>query len=291
MSLVFTVEHPAAEHFVAPEAAERIDQFRSTLLRDPRIHRVTSYVEYLKLVHREFFNGDPARYRIVDSAEAAAQLLLLNGDTRLDEYLDPAQRQVRVVARTTEHDTMELAHMFASYEAELERLFPAAANYRVVATGGSRIHAEATKTLIESQFRSLTVGGGVILLMVLLLFGSVRIGLLAIPGNLIPVTAALGLLGWFGIRLDAATVMIAVVALGIAVDDTIHFLERYVEIRKRGETAEAAVDAALRNEGPAIVGTSVAVGAGMFVTFASNCGSASRSWATGSSAPTSTSRI
>ncbi|MBW2527190.1 MAG: MMPL family transporter [Deltaproteobacteria bacterium] len=272
VSLVFTVEHGEQDHFVSPGATGRIEQFRADLLDDPRVERASSYAEYLKLMHREFFNGDPARYRIPDSAEAAAQLLLLNGDTRLEEYLDPEQRRVRVVARTVEHDTMELAHLFARYQAELEELFPASAGYRVVATGGARIHAEATKTLIESQIRSLTVGGGVILLMVLLVFGSLRLGLLAIPGNLIPVTAALGLLGWFGIRLDAATVMIAVVALGIAVDDTIHFLKRYAELRKGGASADAAIDRALRNKGPAIVGTSVAVGAGMFVTFASNFG-------------------
>lgn len=268
--LVFTVEHADLGHFADPEVARRIARFRASLLEDPRIRRVTSYAEYLKLMHREFFNGEPKRYRIPDTPEAVAQLLLLNGDARLDEYLDPEQRRVRVVARTVEHDTMELAELFARYETELGQLFPATGGYQVVATGGSRVHAEATKTLIQSQTRSLTVGGGIILLMVLLVFGSLRIGLLAIPGNLIPVTAALGMLGWLGIRLDAATVMIAVVALGIAVDDTIHFLKRYVERRSAGAAVEVAVESAFRSKGAAIVGTSMVVGAGMFVTFASN---------------------
>ena len=70
---------------------------------------------------------------------------------------------------------------------------------------------------------------------IFLVFRSARFGLLAIVPNLFPVVAVLGVMGWLGISLNVATIMVASVALGIVDDDTIHFINRY-----RRETAAGA---------------------------------------------------
>ena len=83
------------------------------------------------------------------------------------------------------------------------------------------------KRLAESQVRSFTFAFIAIIAILFLTFWSVRFGALSIMPNLIPIVLIMGLLGWSRIALNNTTVMVASIALGIAVDDTVHFISRF----------------------------------------------------------------
>ena len=92
---------------------------------------------------------------------------------------------------------------------------------------------------------------------IFLVFRSARFGVLAIVANALPVAAVLGLMGWIGISLNVATVMVASVALGIVDDDTIHFIGRFRREAAAGATSEEAIEMATVHEGRASLTTAV----------------------------------
>ena len=111
--------------------------------------------------------------------------------------------------------------------------------------------------LLSSQIRSFSIAAIGIFIMMCLLLRSVRVGLLSMIPNLLPILVTMGVMGWTGIRLDTATIMITSVALGIAVDDTIHFLARFkMELENCGDYDEA-IHRTIRSVGRAIVFTSI----------------------------------
>ena len=92
---------------------------------------------------------------------------------------------------------------------------------------------------------------------IFVVFRSARFGLLAIVANALPVCAVLGIMGWLGISLNVATVMVASVALGIVDDDTIHFIGRFRRETAAGAGTVEAIEAATMHEGRASLTTAI----------------------------------
>jgi predicted RND superfamily exporter protein len=113
--------------------------------------------------------------------------------------------------------------------------------------------------IIRSQITSFSISFLIIFFIMGLQLWSVRYGLIAIAPNIVPVAMTMGIMGLVGINLDIATVMIASIATGIAVDDTIHFLNRFKYEVKGGATREEAITTTLRTTGKAAVITSVTI--------------------------------
>ena len=139
-----------------------------------------------------------------------------------------------------------------------------------LSTGGSKVFSTSVNRLAYTLVDSFILAFLVIFALLFVLFRSVRTGLVSIPVNLLPVLANLGLMGWLSIRLDAATVMISSVCIGIAVDDTVHFLQ-YLRgrLREHGDL-ELGVRETLSFKGSAVVGTTVVISAGFAVVLFSN---------------------
>lgn len=132
-------------------------------------------------------------------------------------------------------------------------------------TGVVPLLNDAQASLVQTQVRSFSLAAGVVLVMIGLLFRSARAALAAVVPNLLPVGMAMAVMVVGGIALNAATVMIASVAIGIAADDTIHFLSRYrLEMSARSD-APSAASATLAGVGREIVFTSIVAAAGFAV--------------------------
>jgi predicted RND superfamily exporter protein len=110
-----------------------------------------------------------------------------------------------------------------------------------------------------------------VFVVIFVIFRSASFGLLGIIANALPVCAVLGLMGWFGISLNVATVMVASVALGIVDDDTIHFISRFRREVDHGASAPEAIETATMHEGRASLTTaainSLAYGIMMFSAY------------------------
>lgn len=94
----------------------------------------------------------------------------------------------------------------------------------VSVTGDLAVIAHQTSELITDQIRSMFLAAALITLLMMIQMGSFVLGLICLIPNIPPVAAVFGIMGWFGISLDSVTVFAATVAIGLAVDNTIHFL-------------------------------------------------------------------
>jgi predicted RND superfamily exporter protein len=124
---------------------------------------------------------------------------------------------------------------------------------------------DAQKALVRTQIDTFLLAGLVIMAVIGLLFRSWRVMLVVVPPNLTPIMGTFALMGLAGIPLDAATVMIASIAIGIAVDNAIHFLSRYRHTIRQTDSPPEAAGAAYAKMGRAAVFTSVAAAAGFAV--------------------------
>src|SRR6266566_4220968 len=121
--------------------------------------------------------------------------------------------------------------------------------------------------IVAGQIKSLTLALGIIFLVMTAMFLSAKIGFFAILPNVVPIVIFFGVMGWLGIYLNLGTSLIAAIALGIAVDSTIHYMAR-LNLELRGETDQtAALVRTLRTVGVPIVYTTIALFFG-FLTFA-----------------------
>ena len=109
-----------------------------------------------------------------------------------------------------------------------------------------------------------------ITLMMVMLVGGLRMGLISMVPNLAPVIFVMGLMHWIALPLDTYTMMIGTIALGLAVDDTVHFLNSFRRYFSMGQPAKEAIRSTLRTSGRAMLITTVVLALGFFMfTFAS----------------------
>ena len=113
-----------------------------------------------------------------------------------------------------------------------------------------------------TQLRSFPVAFAIVFVLVSVFLRSWKLGLAAMIPTLLPVVVILGLMGWAGLTLDVARAMIAAVVIGIGVDDAVHILAQYKTRRDAGQDPRAAMQAALRHTGRAVVTTSAALALG-----------------------------
>jgi len=124
-------------------------------------------------------------------------------------------------------------------------------------TGSGRMFAALDHYIVVSQLSSFGMAFLTVFGVIFIVFRSARYGMLAIVANALPVCAVLGLMGWLGISLNVATVMVASVALGVVDDDTIHFIGRFRRELAAGTATKAAIEAATMHEGRASLTTAI----------------------------------
>jgi hypothetical protein len=132
-------------------------------------------------------------------------------------------------------------------------------------TGFVKLMSNMESYLLDSQIFSLTIAFVAITLMLMLLLRSVKLGLFSMIPNILPIALGLSLMGWAGIALDPGTVMIGAIALGLVVDDTVHFLVRLRRCVARGDTLPASINSAVQDAGRPIIVTSVVLVAGLSI--------------------------
>lgn len=153
---------------------------------------------------------------------------------------------------------------------ELDRQFGSLAGVQVRQTGDAYVSSLGLDAVVSDLAGSLATALLIILAFLSLLFRNLRLGLLSLPPNLLPLAFVAGWMGYFGIPLNAATVIIFSVSIGLAVDGTIHVLARFrEEFRVDYDTHEALVRA-MRGTGKAILLTNASLLIGFGVMLVSS---------------------
>jgi predicted RND superfamily exporter protein len=244
---------------------ERLQQLGETY--DPAyVRKAYSIVDILKDLNQAFHEGDPAWYKVPESRALVAQYLLLyemSGGEEAEEYVTSDYQRASVEFRLAMGGATDTAALMAFLDAALAEAPIQGAEVR--ATGIGSLWVIMMDYIVTSQIRGFLLAFGAIALVLVAIFRSLRVGMIAMVPNLTPVLLTLGVMGWLGILLDYSKVAIAAVAMGIAVDDTIHLVTRYRhEFRLRGNYLEALA-ASLQDVGRALVITSIILVCGFLV--------------------------
>lgn len=247
-----------------------LENIRQELETAPGVIRVLSPLDFLKKLNQWNHDFDPAFYTLPENREAAETLL---------EELDEVDRKEwgQLVAGTG--DVVHLSALINVMDSRnfnkitdkannlLQKLPPGMGGF---CTGVVYQLVSAQASLVQSQLRSIALAFCLIFICIFAGLRSWRLTLVSFLPNVLPLFTAFTVMTLCGIPLDAATVMMASVALGIAVDDTVHLLSIYQRNRKLGRTPRRAVESALSEAGSAMAITTMTACIGFFTLMRSS---------------------
>ena len=239
LHIMVEAEEEGAYH--DPERLRSVQELQRWLAKQPEIGHTLSIADWVTLIHRAVNGDDPAALRIPDSARLVEQLFYFFWDEQLERLVDERFSAVRIQARMHSASSAGYAKLIARIEGRLAEL-PPGMKGRV--TGSTVLIVRAVDDIAESQALSLATGLFSIGGLLVIYFRSLRVGLLALIPNALPVIAYFGALGLFGVTLNPTTSLVACLVLGVAVDDTLHNLARFQRYVGKGMPPdEAAVEA------------------------------------------------
>ena len=236
------------------------------------IGRTYSLANIVKDTNQVMNDDNPEFYRIPKSNQTVSQLLYLfnsaNPEDRRNLVSDDYSRShIAVTSRSM--GSFGYQQMFAEVELDIEARFAhlktAYPDLEIVLTGTMATFMVVSDEIARSQFNGFALALVLISLIMIITLGSLRGGVMGMIPNAIPAFLAFGLMGLLGIPLDTDTLLIAPVILGIAVDDTIHFMTHYrVELTK-SKSISIALESAIREVGQAVMFTTMVIGLGFAV--------------------------
>ncbi len=188
-----------------------------------KVHSVNDIIRELN----QTLNADnPEHYRIPDERNFIAQLLLLyefSGGDQLYQWVDNSYRSTRAQVEISTFSANDIVAELAYIEKRGKELFP---NGKITLVGMAVKFAEINKRLVSAELLSFITALLVIAVLMMFVFSSVKTGLIGLIPNLAPIIVIGGVMGYVGFSLDMMTMTIMPMMLGIAVDDTIHFITR-----------------------------------------------------------------
>lgn len=187
-------------------------------------------------------------------------LASVGGGEVLDPWLSIDGRQARISLEAGRLLQADRIRVFSALQGLIATHIPD--EWDVVLTGPLMLSQASVESIRRTQLRSFSIAALLVFLLLVVFLRSIGWGLFALVPNLLPVAILLGAMGSLGIALDVGTSMVAPLALGIAVDDTIHVMSRYLRHRRDGDSGEAAIRKAVESAGRAVVTTSLALSLG-----------------------------
>ena len=247
---------------IDPGVLKQIASLQMFLEQIPGIDKTVSIVDYVSHLHANFI-GEPQSTRVVpDSAEIAAQHLLVMDRAQTERFLDLPGSSANIVVRHTLNGSRELSDAIRRLDAYV------AENIRgleVRATGQSVLTSRAADYMAVNEVTSFLYTLLIIGIIHSALFMSAKAGFLSLVPNVVPVLYSFGLMGLLDIPLSTGTAMVATVAIGIAVDDTVHNMVTYSRQLNEHHDQRIAVIRTMAIQGRPIVFISIALAAGFGV--------------------------
>lgn len=253
----------APDAFGQPENLRKLAAIKDYIREDGRFHTVLSIADHLSMVNREFHGGDPSMMVVPDTPDLVDQYLLFFQRADLESYVSADYRRVNMVVRHNIHESHALKQAVNDLTARVDAI--AGADLTVNIVGQNLMINNAAEDLIFAQVQSVGLLLAVIFVMMSIVYTSITGGLLSLVPNVIPIAVVFGVMGLFDIPLNPGTATVAVIAIGIAIDDTIHLLSTYAQESRRTPDRLLAIRRTLAHQAVPAVSTSIALMAGFLV--------------------------
>ena len=258
-----------------PDVLKKLDKlsaligtFRLTKMNNG-VPKIFSILDIVKEMNQTMHSDDPAFYTIPDDEDLLAQLLFLyeisGGQT--SRWVDEEFRTLRMAIDVASYDANELAVNMKTIEQTCAELFPQA-NCHLI--GAAVQFAELNNKIVFGELYSFLTSLVAIAILMMLVFGSVKMGLIGLIPNIFPVLVIGAIMGYLDISLDIITMAIMPMILGIAVDDTIHFTNHAKYLFEKEKSYDRAIFGTFYSIGKTLAMTTIILSATFLVYLTCN---------------------
>lgn len=241
-----------------PTFLKRVQSLETYLNNFERTGKVTSVIELLKKL-RQSLNGDNQDYFILpDTSDMTAQLLLMyansGANNDLSDSIDFDNRFLRLTVPIENSSANQFAAFYYHMRNQVKVKYP---NLNIYYTGPMVLY-NAQETYINSGLKqSFSFALLMIALSFFVLFKSLKYGFIALFPSVLPILIVGGATVLMGLSLDLGTVIVGAMCMGIAVDDAIHVMARYIDYKEQKFTTKQSIDQAVKESGKAVILTSL----------------------------------
>ncbi len=266
-SLEYSLESGRENGITDPEYLRKLDAFAEWFRQQPEVITVVAFSDVMKRLNKNLHHDDVEFYRIPDDSELAAQYLLLYElslpfGQDLNDRIDVSKSSTRM--------SVVLKNLTSRNQRELDEraqiwLQGNAPDMASPATGFSIIVAHLSERNIHGMLRGTITAMLLISIILIVVFKSVRMGIISLIPNFVPAAMSFGLWGYLVGNVSMAASVVTAIAFGIVVDDTIHFLSKYLRYRRAGQLPADAIRATFRTVGHALWTTTAVLAVGFLV--------------------------
>ena len=237
----------------------KVQQLQDSLSLYPEFSRPLSIAEVVKFARQGFFNGDRSQYKVPSNNEFGF-IMKYMPETKggelpkiVTQYIDNQMQSTRVSVQMANVTTPEIDIISKSLKPKIDQIFPKE-KYDVVMTGSAMVTLQGTNYLIVNLSHSLLLAFIVIALLMAVTFHKFKMVVISLIPNMIPLLFTAGVMGFCGIPLKMSTIIVFSIALGISVDNTIHYLARYrLQMKINNNDIKKSVMAAILETGPSMI--------------------------------------
>ncbi len=253
-----------------PHILKGLEQLKQEIerIKNDRISigKTLSVVDIIRETNRALNENRQEFYTVPDRRDLIAQEFLLfenSGSDDLEDFVDNQFSKARFTLKMPWTDSIFLHEL----SDDLQKRFQQQLGDDVVitVTGMNAILGRTMAATIFSMTESYAIAAVVITIMMILLLGSLRLGLISMIPNLTPIIVTVGVMGWLDLPMDLFTILIGSIAIGLAVDDTIHFMHNFRRYHSQSGDVADAVRRTLLTSGRAMLVTSIVLCLGFFI--------------------------
>jgi len=260
------------DYFVNPEHVADIARLQKFIDTLPGVDKTVSFADYMQLVNYASNRFEPAYYTLPEESFEVSMLInsyrIMLGEDMLLRFMKPDFSTANILLLTHISSSRDFLKTRDKILEHVKRNFSKDLKWDV--TGFGMVISESSRQLTRGQVKSLSITMVLVFGIMFLLFLSSKVGLVAIVPNLFPIVINFGIMGWFGVELSMVTSLIASIAIGLAVDDTIHYLVRYNREFKKDLDDKRALKDTIKHIGKPIIFTTLTISIGFSIlTFSS----------------------
>ncbi|MDH3547593.1 MAG: MMPL family transporter, partial [Gammaproteobacteria bacterium] len=244
LMLLAETAQSTSKYFQRPDVLQDITAMQRALVDSGFVGKTSALPDVVKVVNRELQGGDATDYRIPDSVAGVAQTLLQYQSSHRPQDLwhmvTPDFSSTAIWLQLRSGDNQDMTRVMAALDSYIDRN-PSPAEIDVRWAGKTYINVVWQDAMVSGMLKSLAGAFVVVFLMMVLLFRSPRLGLLAMVPLTITIVGVYGIIGWIGKDYDMPIAVLSSLTLGLSVDFAIHFIERTrTLLRNSGSFATAA---------------------------------------------------
>lgn len=255
---------------------KKIEKLDKMISAYPEFSRSISLNEVLKFSKQAFYNSDPNFYALPSEAEAAFILSYAKksgaSGSMMKSYIDKTNQITRISFQTRDVGSNRMNELLAELKPRIDSIFNPE-KYEVLLTGSSVLFVKGANYLLYNLVESLAIAFFLVALLMYVLFKNLRIVLIALIPNIIPLIITASIMGYLGLSLKPSTILIYSIALGIASDQTLYFLTKFRYERKSDHlTTSRIITMTLKETGMSMIYTAIILFFGFGIFSASTFG-------------------